>query len=227
LVNDYPLYTPEDFEILIDRALANIDASLAENWINCIKAVIWRVDLQRYASKIDKLHALHPDLIDSSQKIRERVDAAAKRAEEMNRKWQKEDEDHKTKAVANQRRIDQEIKSALQQTELAPESFGWIAAWLHSDSGRRQLGPIVLQQSIGWKKLSSEEQNTLVTLAERYLKESTIKPTVPNQHIYAVAQALTLLRIMKPGVYQGLTEDIWRKCSVELLKAAFDEHIVL
>ncbi len=223
--NDYPLYTPEDFGILLDQALASTDTSFAEKWINCIKAVIWRVDLQSYAIKIDELHALHPDLIDSCHKIREETDAAARRAEEMNRKWQKEAADRKTKEEANQRRIDQKIKSALQQIELAPESFGWIAAWLHSDMGWRQLGPIDLQQSIGWKKLTSEEQNALITLAERYLKESTIEPTAPNQHINSVAQALTLLRVMKPGVYQGLTEDIWCKCSVELLKVAFDEHM--
>ena len=224
-VNDYPLYTPEDFGILLDQALASIDTSLAEKWINCIKAVIWRVDLQSYTSKIDKLHALHPDLIDSFHKIREETDAAARRAEEMSRKWQKEAADRKTEAESNQRLIDKKIKSALQQTELAPEPFGWIAAWLHSDMGRLELGPIDLRQSFGWGKLTPEEQNALITLAERYLKESTIEPTAPNQHIYSVAQALTLLRIMKPGVYQGLTEDIWRKCSVELLKATFDKHM--
>ncbi len=224
-VNDYPLYTPEDFGKLIDRALTEPDRLFAEKWINCIKAVIWRVGLQSYASKIGELHALHPDLIDSFHKIREETDAAARRAEEMNRKWQKEAADSKIKEQANQRRIDQEIKLALQQIELAPKSFGRITAWLHSDMGRRQLGPIDLQQSIGWKKLTSEEQNALIILAERYLKESTIEPTAPNQHIYSVAQALTLLRVMKPGVYQGLTKDIWRKCSVELLKTAFDEHM--
>jgi hypothetical protein len=223
--NDYPLYTPEDFGILIDRALANPDGPLAEKWISCIKAVIWRVDLEKYADKIDELHALCPDLIDSSQKIREDADVAAKRAEEWNQKWQKEDANHQAEAEANQLRIDQDIKSALQQTELAPESFVGIAAWLHSDNGRQRLGLIDLRQSIGWGKLTSEEQNALITLAERYLKEGTIEPTAPNQHIYSVAQALTLLRVMKPGVYQGLTEDIWRKCSVELLKAVFNDHV--
>lgn len=224
-VNDYPLYTPEDFEILIDRALANPDGPLAEKWISCIKAVIWRVDLEKYADKIDKLHALCPDLIDSSQKIREDADVAAKRAEEWDQKWQKKDASHRAEAEANQLRIDQDIKSALQQTNLAPESFGGIAAWLNSDNGRRRLGPIDLRQSIGWGKLTSEEQNALITLAERYLKEGTIEPTAPNQHIYSVAQALTLLRVMKPGIYQWLTEDIWRKCSVELLKAVFNDHV--
>ena len=223
--NDYPLYTLDDFAALIDRALTTPDGSLAEKWISCIKAVIWRVDLEEYTDKIDELHALYPAFIDSPRKIREDADLAAKRAKEWNQKWQKEEADHQTEAEANQLRLDQDIKSSLQQTELAPESFGGIAAWLYSDNGRRRLGSIDLQQSSGWSKLTPKEQNALITLAERYLKESTIEPTAPKQFIYSVAQALTLLRVMKPGVYQGLTKDIWQKCSVELLKAAFDDHM--
>jgi len=219
--NDYPLYTPEDLGILIDQALAKPDGALAKKWINCIKAVMGRIDLGEYTNKIDELNALYPDFIDSSQKIRKDADAEASRAEAWNRKWQKKVADRKAEAEASQLRIDKDIKFALKQTELVPESFERIAALLNSDNNN----PIDIRRSIGWGTFTPEEQNALITLAERYLKESTIKPTAPNQDLYSVAQVLTLLRVMKPGCYQGLTEDIWSKCSVELLKVAFDAHM--
>ena len=223
---DYPLYTPKDFGILIDRALTQPDGSIAERWINCIKAVIWQVDLKKYADKIDELHNLRPDLVDSSQKIIEDTIMLRRRQEEeMIEKLQKKADYHETKEEADQQYIDQKIKLILQQTKPDPESFGWVATWLNSEMGQQQIGPIDLQKSIGWKKLTSKEQNALCILAERYLKEDTIEPTDPNQDIYSVAQALTLLRIMQPGFYHGLTEDIWRKCSVELLKAASNENM--
>lgn len=200
--NDYPLYTPEDFGILIDRALANPDGPLAEKWISCIKAVIWQVDLEKYADKIDKLHALCPDLIDSSQKIREDADVAAKRAEEWDQKWQKEDANRQAEAEANQLRIDQDIKSALQQTKPAPESFGGIAAWLHSDNCRRRLGPIDLRQSIGWGKLTSEEQNALITLMVPSLRygEKDFSGKLPKCNLPQIIEKLQFSRVR--GVWE-------------------------
>ncbi len=225
--NNYPLYTQDDLPALFDRANADPWGPLAEQWTICIKAVVLRTALDAYADQVDSLHALRPDLIEDPQKLRADLAAATKRADELDKKWKKEEEDGKRKHADDQDRIDKEIKKALQTPDLKPESFEDLSSWLNSQNGIRSIPAIDIQLSPGWAKLTEEEQGVMLDLAQRYLAEAEIPSTPPNHHQYSVACALTALRLLRPSVYTGLSHEVWRKCGVELLKAAMHDNLEL
>ena len=225
--NDYPLYTQDDLPLLFDKAITDPSGALAEQWAVCIKAVVLRAGLDAHADRVDRLHKLRPDLIDDSQKLREDVEEAAKRAEELDQKWKGEEEDRRKEHADNQQRIDEEIKEALHAPDLKPESFAGLSSWLNSENGRRSIGSIDIQLSPGWAKLTEKEQSALLDLAQRYLTQEDIQPTAPDQHQYSVARALTALRLLRPGVYGSLSHEVWEKCGVELLKAAMHDNMEL
>lgn len=225
--NDYPLYTQDDLSALFDRANTDPSGPLAEQWAICIKAVLSHAVLGSHSDQVDRLHALRSDLIDNSQMLQANMAAASMRANALEQKWKKEEGDRKKEQADNQDRIDNEIKKALQTSELKPESFVGLSSWLNSQNGIRSIPAIDIQQSPGWAKLSEEERGVMLDLAQRFLAEAEIPSTRPNQHQYSVACALTALRLLRPSVYTGLSHEVWRKCGVELLKAAIHDNLEL
>lgn len=225
--NDYPLYTQDDLPSLFDRAIAEPSGPLVAQWAICIKVVLSRVVLDTYADQVDRLHGLRPDLIDDSRKLRANMVGAARGADELDKKWKKEEEGRKKKQSDDQERIDNEIKKALQTPYLKPKIFEVLSFWLSSQNGIPSLVPINIQSSPGWAKLTDEERSAMLDLAYRYLTEAEIAPTAPNQHQYSVPCALTALRLLRPSVYTGLSREVWRKCGVELLKAAMNDNLEL
>lgn len=225
--NDYPLYTQDDLPALFDRATADPSGPLAEQWAICIKAVLSRAGLNAYSDKVDRLHALRPDLIDNSHKLQAEIEAASSRANDLVQKLKKADEDRTKKHTHNQDQIDNEIKKALHSSDLKPESFVCLSSLLNSQNGIRSILSIDIQLSPGWALLTVEERGVMLDLAHRYIAEADIPPTSPNQHQHSVACALTALRLLKPSLYTGLSHEVWRKCGVELLKAAMDDNLEL
>jgi len=224
--NSYPLYTPDDASALFEKVLANPTGPLTSNWVLCIKSIFNYINLEQYLESINVLHELRPDLIPSTSKIMKDNETAIIHFNEMNNKWKLEQKDQEFKWQSDQNLVDLKIKSVFHKIDLEPNYFCFVANWLNSQNGVAWLpGPIDLRQSYRWSILSSEEQETLANLAERYIKFGSIPTTEPGHHIVSVAQAFTLLRILKPNVLEEINEEIWTKCSVELLKAAIDENM--
>ena len=224
---DVPLYTHDDISLLFDQAMAAPSGPFVEQWAVCIKAVIVRAGLDANADQIDCLHELRPDLIDNSQQLHAQMVEAAERLSESEQRWKKEEDERIRKRAEEQQHIDDEIKKALRTPGLKPESFAGLASWLNSKNGRLSIGPIDIQLSSGWAKLTEEEQSVMLDLAHRYLTLAHIEPTAPQEHQYSVARALTALRLLRPGTYADLSRDVWEKCGVELLKAAMHDNMEL
>ena len=218
-----PLIYPSDAENIFNKILSNPTGPLVSKWCACLKAIIGKIDLIQFSDKIDMVHVLLPKIVDSSYKIMTDLEESRKQIETLKQNRKKEEDDYNLKHQANQARIDSDIKTTLQQTDLMPDQFGNIAAWLFSKNGYQQFGTIDLMQSPGWAKLSPEEQETLIALSEQFLLKGNIKPTPADKVNFVVAQALYLLFILKPDKYQHLTKEVWEKCSVELLQAAFKD----
>ena len=225
--NGSPLYTQGDLPALFDRAAADPSGPLTEKWAFCIRAVVYGTSLDSYADQVDRLHDIRPDLIDDSQKLRADMEAAAKRARELDQRRQKKELDRKKEQSDNQDRIDSDIKKALQSPILRPESFDGLSSWLNSKEGKRFIGSIDIQLSPGWTKLTKGEQSVMLDLAQRFLTEAQIPTTAPGQISYTVAYALTALRLRRPSVYAGLSCEVWQKCGVELLKAPRHDNLNL
>ena len=225
--NDYPLYTQNDLPALFERANADPSGPLVEQWAICIKAVVLRADLDTYADQVNRLHDVRPDVIDDFRKLRADMETAARRADELEKKRKKKKEDLEKEHSDDQERINNEIKKALCTPDLKPESFAGLSSWLSSQNGSRSIPAIDIQLSPGWAKLTAGEQSAMLDLAQRYLTDGEIPPTTPNQHEYTVACALTALRLLRPSVYAGLSREVWRKCGIELLKAAMYDNLEL
>ena len=221
----YPLYTEADIQFLFEYAKANSSSQSAQNWYACVENVLARVNLDDYAEQIDELHELQPCFMKSSKVIRDKFEDLARKSEESQLKWQAKREQRETQGRSQQCNVEEEIKLMLQDSQLCPELFVNIASWSFSENGRKLLGCIDLQESPIWPKLDVKEQERLINLAERYLKECDIESTAPEQFCYTTANALFLLRSQKPNVYEKLPEGVWRKCSVELLKLTFTDDM--
>ena len=152
---------------------------------------------------------------------------AAKPVQEIDKKRRKEEEDREKEQFESQEQIDTEIKMALHAPDIKPESFVGLSSWLNSQNGIRSLKAIDIQTAPGWIKLTEEEQDAMLNLALRYLLEAEIQSTAPNQHQHCVANAFTALRLHRPTFYSGLSRDVWKKCGVELLKAAIHDNLDL
>ena len=225
--NDYPLYTQNDLPLLFERVFADPSGSLSEKWAICIKAVVFREGLEAHADQFDRLHKLHPDLIDDSRKRLADMDTAAKLYTELIQKRKKKESDRKREPADDQKQIDKLIKKLLGTPDLPPKSFEGVSSLLNSKNGKRLIGEIDIQLTPGWAKLTKEERSAMLEIAQSYLTQADIQPTPPGQHQYSVARALTTLRLLKPGVYVGLSRDVWQKCGVELLKAAINDKMEL
>jgi len=226
-ISAYPLYTADDLPILLRRALADPSGQCAERWAACIKAVVPRQGVTEHADGVNELHRLRPDLIDSAAKIQADAEESAKRFAALDEKRQRDKADRSLKGAADQERIDKEIRDALHTSPVNPAVFEGISSWLNSADGIRSLGSTDIQQSPGWVKLTDAERRSFTDLAADYLTHATIIPTAPDQHRYAVARAMTLLRLRRPSIYNSLTEYVWRRCSVELLKASMHDNMDL
>ena len=221
--NDYPLYGEADFDRLAEHIVKYQSGLHAEKWAACAKMALSLRNLDKQASKVDELHLLRPDLFDSAQVLRERWRESARLFEEREIERQQRREEGKEKSGGNQERLERDIKEAINDPNVTTEAFPWIAYRLNAENGMCSMGAIDIRESKGWNRLQPDEQNKLVALAEHYLISATIIPTEPNRLQYTVAQAMTALRLLKPNAYEALTAEVWRKCSVELLKAAIFE----
>lgn len=223
--NRIPLFFHCDAGEIIEKILTDPTGSFVKKWGVCLKAIIERIYLIQYTNEIDRVHLLLPEIIDSSQKIIIDLEETRKRIEAYKQHNKREENNRSFKHRSNQDKIDCDIKTSLQQINLTPDQFVWIAAWLFSENGYQQHKSIDLMQSLGWNKLSTKEQETLIALSEQYLLRGTINPTHPGNFVIVVAQALYLLLTLRPDKYQNLTKEVWEKCSVELLKATFDYYM--
>lgn len=214
----YPLYGQEDADLLFKKIIADPNEALSGQWAICIKSLLYRIDLDKYSEQINKVHNLRPDLIDSAQEIKEEINVSRTRQREQEQEWYEERQGYENNIRDSQAKIDSDIKTVLSRMDLNPNLFGWIARLLDFENGRQETISIDLRQSFGWNKLTPEEQNSLITMAELYLQKGNINPTAPSQHINSVAQAFTLLHSSSSQRFQNLSEEVWQKRSVELLK---------
>ncbi len=233
LSSAFPLYTQEDLPLLFDRAISDPSGTLVEKWVDCI-IIFLRTDIDEYTDQIDQLHELRPDLIDDSKTFYANIEKATQRFEEQEQEWKKEEEEiiKEEEEIINewtekQSKIDNEIKKALHNPNLTSESFERISSLLNSENGRSTIGPIDIRLSPGWDKLTEDEQSIMLDLAQHYLTEGKIYPTEPDQHSYSVARALTALRLLRPDIYSDLSQDVWERCSVELLKSVMSDNVEL
>ena len=227
LVNDIPLYTCDDLHKLFDRVFTDPSGSLAEKWCLCINTVIRISGLNTYEEQVDILHDLCPDLIDDPRKILEDLDMAAKRNEEQSQEWKMQRAERQRDEANEQQQIDNQIKTILLSPNLKSESFAYLSSLLDSENGICTLGSIDLQLSPGWAKLTEEERGAMLNLAELYLTQADIESTEPAEINCSVARALTLVRLLRPGTYTSLTNKVWEKCGVELLKSVIGDNMEL
>lgn len=224
--NAFPLYTQEDLPLLfdrVDRAISAPSETLVEKWVACIKTILG-TDIDEYTNQIDQLHKLRPDLIDDSETLRAGMEKATQRFKEQEQERKRVEEEIINEWTEKQSKIDNEIKEALHNPNLTSENFERISLWLNSES---PIGPIDIRLSPGWDKLTEDEQSIMLNLAQHYLTEGKIYPTEPDQHSYSVARALTALRLLRPDIYSDLSQDVWERCSVELLKSVMSDNVEL
>ena len=147
----FPLYTQEDLPLLFDRTISDPPDTLVEKWVDCIKFFL-RTDtnIDKYTDQIDRLHELRPDLIDDSETLRANMEKATQRFKEREQKFERKKEDRKNEWTEKQSKIDNEIKEALHNPNLASESFERISSLLNSENGSRTIEPIDMCLSPGW-----------------------------------------------------------------------------
>lgn len=220
----FPLYTQEDLPLLFDRAISAPSDTLVEKWVACIKAIL-RTDIDEYTDQIDRLHELRPDLIDDSETLYVNMEKATQRFKEQEQESKREEEEIINEWTEKQSKIDNEIKEALHNPNLTSESFERISSLLNSENGRITIGPIDMRLSPGWGKLTEDEQSIMLDLAQCYLTEGKISSPEPDHHSYSVARALTALRLLRPDIYSALSRDVWKRCSVELLKSVISDKM--
>ena len=197
--------------------------TLVEKWVACIKAILKNID--EYTDQIDRLHKLRPDLIDDSETLYVNMKKETQRFKEQEQESKREEEEIINEWAEKQSKIDNKIKEALHHPNLTPESFEHMSFWLNSENGSSTIGPIDMSLSPGWGKLTEDEQSIMLDLAQCYLTEGEIYPTEPDHHSYSVARALTALRLLRPDIYSALSRDVWKRCSVELLKSVISDKM--
>ncbi len=218
--NDYPLCGLGDENVIFEKILGNPTSSLASSWVAYLKVILRNDEIDKFAEQVSLLHNLRPDLMDSIDTLKTMALEAVAQRQEWERQWKVDGEARELKEQAKQVAIDSEIKSKLQQTDLAANHFGRLARLLCFENGQLLLHTLDLTQSPGWSKLQPDVQNSLVTLAEHYLKEAVETSSGPEKLLFSYAQALTLLHIKKPGTYEALSGNVWNKSGVEVLKLA-------
>lgn len=224
---DCPLYTQDDISTLFNLVLMNPQGPFARELTICIKAVIMRADLDAFTSQVNCLHALYPDLIDSSDVLRANMAAAARRVDEFERLRQQQKNDRNLQRLTVQSRLDNEIKILLQTPGLKPESYINVYSWLSFQPGSATLPSIDIRLSPGWAKLTEEEKSKVLDLALRYLMQGEILHSDKILLEYSVASALTALRLLRPSIYERLSHEVWRKCAGELFNTATHHNIEL
>lgn len=220
-----PLFQYSDTEEIINKILSNPSGSLVKKWGKCLRTIVKKDELIQYKNEINQIHNLLPEIIDSAENMMKSLEDAQKQHEEYEQKLKKQKIEYNSKRQEKQTKIDAGIKTTLHQIDLKPDRFPDIALWLFSENGYSTHESIDLTQSTGWNKLSSEEQEILIALSEQYLLKGCIEKTSPGQFVIVIAQAFYLLFKTRFEKFQCITREVWRKWSVELLKAALDNSI--
>ena len=224
IFNTYPLYTPNDINELARQLLETPYGEFVNKWAKIIiQTIEFTTNLDDHSDLIAQLHNTRPDLIDSFKDYKSRREASITQQREREIKFEETQAKRQANQQVEQNKIDTDIKRLLSAIP-DPNSFPGIASWLFSKNGRRNVGEPDLTESPGWEKLNTVEQHNLIYLASDYLQKGKVHPTKFNNFSYTPAQALNLLRIKNPSLYDTLDEAVWQKCSVELLKSTLEQH---
>ncbi|MDF3130900.1 HEAT repeat domain-containing protein [Kiritimatiellaeota bacterium B1221] len=223
-VNDYPLYTQVDLNWLFEEVKESCEEDERRNWAVCIKGVSRIADIQKYLTLFVEMHHKFPELFDDPEVTIAVLKEGEAKYQLQQDKWNLEHKKRLEKAVQTQDNILTDIKSHLDNQDTPASAFGGIASWLFSKDGRRELGTPDLSEAPLWQMLSKEQQKQMMLMAKLYLTDCTFTPTEKGNHDYSLAQALTLLRLMQPDVFQKLGGEIWSKAGIELIKATFGSN---
>lgn len=225
--NDCSLFSAADLPHLFGKALdAHSQGGGAEPWIYCINSVL-PAEIGPYAEQINGLHALYPSLIKKDVRIAADRELASIKYQKMQRERERRQLVREEKKAETQHEIDKGVSKELDDIAALPaERFNALCNYLSAeeDTGQESLD---VQQFAGWAKFDDKKSNAFLALAELYLKESAIMPTIADSTDFTVARALTALRLLQPSRYDSLSKEVWARCGVELLKSAFPDHMDL
>ena len=191
--SDIPLFTSEDLPLIFEIVFEDPKEKMVPQWVSCIKTILMRnkAYLNDYADHIDKLNNLRPDLIDDCKKIFSDFDKSEKDLKKMKQESERTRKEISEKHKKDQQEAETYIQSILNAPAIKPELFESLFTWLNSKNGRPTLGSIDIRLSHGWNKLTEDEQNKVIDLAQRYLMAGKIVPTAPNRLQFYPAGALT------------------------------------
>lgn len=182
--------------------------------------------LETQGELIDRIHGVRPDmfpktcdeLLSEEEKYRkQRIEKEIKHKATM--------EKAAAERAAWQRQVDHEIKEALATDGTPPEHFAGVSAHLFTENGGFKGWDFIdLRQAVGWKKLTGTEQEQMIQFAKRFLIDAPPSgDEVQRGTGLAWHRALFTLKHVKPEEYEKLSEAVWRKCGVELLRFTLND----
>lgn len=182
--------------------------------------------LETQGELIDRIHGVRPDLFPKTcDELLSEEEKYRKQRIEKEIKHKATMEKAAAERAAWQRQVDHEIKEALATDGAPPEHFAGVSAHLFTDDGNFKGWDCVdLRQAVGWKKLTGTEQEQMIQFAKRFLIDAPPSgDEVQRGTGLAWHRALFTLKQVKPDEYEKLSEAVWRKCGVELLRFTLND----
>ena len=220
------LYSSADVPWLLDEILTDPERPLAIGISSCIQAVLSTRSVHANRDRLAEASDVRPDLIQHPDEYLARAKVASADMEVRERIWQEQEQVNKQKQLDSQKSVNDDIQSIL--ADPRPDEFPRLTHLMaFEDGARRDVGNIDVRRLPGWSILSNSQKEKVVQLALGYLSVSTIEATKPDRHLRAPAQAIVLLKNVRPDSYGDLPCSTWGRWSIEVLKAYMQDSAQL
>lgn len=207
LEGSFPLLWEGDMDALLECALGEEEPRVLARIGECIRAILFNVDVGEHRDKIQKVHEHSGGVIPNSDELEAMQESTQKGEEYRRRQREIAAERQESRQQREEREINEEIMRRVYSESGPADLFCQVAYLLFRSTSIVIPDHINIAQCDRGKQLNEEAWERIENIAETFLtKNSASNLFIKNKHW--VVQALLLLH--QRGRSIEFSEDVWR-----------------